>query len=44
MDRSRLREIQNLEFRDPKDFLIELKKLEGQLAASVLDPKVRRLI
>ncbi|MBH1975926.1 MAG: hypothetical protein I8H95_06310 [Rhodocyclales bacterium] len=43
MDRSRLREIQNLEFRDPKDFLIELKKLEGQLVASVLDPKVRRL-
>ncbi|MDO9449761.1 MAG: hypothetical protein Q7J21_04710, partial [Rugosibacter sp.] len=43
MDRSRLREIQNLEFRDPKHFLIKLRKLECQLAASISDPKIRRL-
>lgn len=43
MDRSRLREIQNLEFQDPKHFLIELRKLECQLAASISDSRTRRL-
>lgn len=43
MDRSRLRAIQSSEFRDPKQFLIELRKVEPQLAASGLDPKVKRL-
>lgn len=43
MDRSHLREIQNLEFQDPKHFLIELRKLECQLAASISDSRIRRL-
>ncbi|TAJ20231.1 MAG: hypothetical protein EPO60_05685, partial [Rugosibacter sp.] len=43
MDRSRLRAIQSLEFRDPRQFLVELGELECRLAASVLDPKIKGL-
>jgi len=43
VDRSRLRAIQYSEFRDPRQFLVELRNVEPQIAASSLDPKIKQL-
>ena len=43
MDRIRLRELQNGEFRNPADFLITLRKLELTLANSTLDSNIKHL-
>jgi hypothetical protein len=40
---TRLRALQKGEFRDPKPFLINLKNLEPQIAASGLDSRVKQL-
>jgi hypothetical protein len=43
MDRSRLRAIQRSEFRDPKRFLVEIRKLESRVVASDLSAKAKQL-
>lgn len=43
MDRTRLRATQQLDFRDPRQFLINLRNVEPSIAKSGLDSKVRRL-
>lgn len=43
MNRSRLREFQQGEFRDPARFLVELRALEPKVASSSLDARVKQL-
>jgi hypothetical protein len=43
MDRAWLRAIQKLEFRDPEPFLVRLRQLEYELAASATTEKIRNL-
>ncbi len=43
MDRIRLRSIQSSEFRDPRRFLVEIRKLETRVAVSDLSSRAKQL-